>query len=333
MNVIVANKYKDLINSSNIQIMKVATGIFKVAEIANIFNGMYYQKLIIDATAIDGFPKKEVLKDLASRFDTEKLILFLPPDSSPPTSFLSYLVSINIYNFTDNIKGVNQLVSKSNTFEDVKSYAERKEVVVNNNNNFDLENDYNNYDVRPIIGIKSVTNGILSTEYTYMLKKNLEKVYHKKVAALEIDKKDFLFLAEPDMYSVPKNKLGEFISEASNYDIILVDLAKSDNQDICSDVLYLIEPSLYRINELMFTNKKCFENLKGKKVILVNSLLENKDINIFAKEAGISIYFTIQPLNDRIVNPVLNDLLYKLGVVSNGNDLDNQKKGLFDFLK
>ena len=61
----------------------------------------------------------------------------------------------------------------------------------------------------------------------------------------------------------------------------------------------------------MFTNKKCFENLKGKKVILVNSLLENKDINIFAKEAGISIYFTIQPLNDRIVNPVLNYLLYK----------------------
>ena len=89
MNVIVANKYKDLINNSNIQIMKVMSGVFKVSEIANSFNGMYYQKIIIDATALDGFPKKEVLKDLASRFDTEKLILFLPPDDSPPKSFLS----------------------------------------------------------------------------------------------------------------------------------------------------------------------------------------------------------------------------------------------------
>ena len=103
MNVIVANKYTSLFNGSNIQIMKAVTGVYKVSEIVNYFKGMYYQKLIIDATALADFPKQEVLRELASRFDTEKIILFLPPDDPPPASFLSFLVSISIYNFTDNI--------------------------------------------------------------------------------------------------------------------------------------------------------------------------------------------------------------------------------------
>ena len=105
MNIIVTNQYKDLIEGTNIEIMKELNGVFKVSEIANSFNSIFYKKLIIDATALERFPKEDVLKDLAKAFDTEKLILFLPPDNSPPKKFLSFLVSLNIYNFTDNIKG------------------------------------------------------------------------------------------------------------------------------------------------------------------------------------------------------------------------------------
>ena len=86
------------------------------------------------------------------------------------------------------------------------------------------------------------------------------------------------------------------------------------------------------INKLMFTNKRAVDALKGKKVILVNSLLSEKDVNIFAKEAGISIYFNLPPLNDREINQVLNDLLFKLGLVRNDIN-DTTKKGLFDFFK
>ena len=50
MNVIVANRYSELINGSNIQIMKVMSGVFKVSEMVNSFRGMFYQKIIIDAT-------------------------------------------------------------------------------------------------------------------------------------------------------------------------------------------------------------------------------------------------------------------------------------------
>ena len=119
MNIIVTNKFKSLINGTNIEVMKELTGVYKVSEIANSFNSIFYKKLIIDATALDRFPKEDVLRDLVKTFDTEKLILFLPPDNPPPMKFLSFLVSINLYNFTDNNKGLLELVKKSNTYEDV----------------------------------------------------------------------------------------------------------------------------------------------------------------------------------------------------------------------
>ena len=101
MNIIVTNKYKDIIVSSGIEILKELNGVFKISEIANSFNSIYYKKIVIDATALDNFPKEDVLRELVKRFDTEKLILFLPPDSPPPIKFLSFLVSLNIYNFTE----------------------------------------------------------------------------------------------------------------------------------------------------------------------------------------------------------------------------------------
>ena len=82
----------------------------------------------------------------------------------------------------------------------------------------------------------------------------------------------------------------------------------------------------------MLANRRACDVLKGKKVVLYNNLLNEKDINLFAREAGINIYFTLPPLNDRIINPVLNNLLYKLGLISSNNE-NNTKKGLFDFFK
>ena len=64
MNIIVTNQYKDLIEGTNIEIMKELNGVFKVSEIANSFNSIFYKKLIIDATALERFPKEDVLKYL-----------------------------------------------------------------------------------------------------------------------------------------------------------------------------------------------------------------------------------------------------------------------------
>lgn len=43
MNIIVTNQYKDLIEGTNIEIMKELNGVFKVSEIANSFNSIFYK--------------------------------------------------------------------------------------------------------------------------------------------------------------------------------------------------------------------------------------------------------------------------------------------------
>ena len=330
MNIIVTNQYKDLIISTNIEIMKELNGVFQVSAIANSFNSIFYKKLIIDATALERFPKEDVLRELSKTFDTEKLILFLPPNDPPPKKFLSFLVSLNIYNFTDNVKGLVELVNKSNTYDDVKQYVTSSEVttrIENNDIDFTSEN-YASGSEQIVLGISNVTKAAGSTELAYLLKKNLIEIYKKKVVALEVDKKDFIYYADKNMYSISSSRLGEFFSAFADMDIIIVDLADSKKLDACTDMIYLVDPSLYRVNQLMMENRTAFISLKGKKVILNNSLLSDKDVDIFAKEAGISVYFNLPPLNDRIINSVINDLLSKLGLVEASRGEEN-KKGLF----
>lgn len=74
------------------------------------------------------------------------------------------------------------------------------------------------------------------------------------------------------MYSIAKNKLGEFFSLVSPSQIVLVDLDESNDIDICTDVIYLVEPSLYKINQLIMNDRNAFTKLKGKKVVLNNKL-------------------------------------------------------------
>lgn len=332
MNIIVTNKYKDLINGANIEVLKELNGQFKVSEIANSFNSIFYKKLIIDATALDKFPKEDVLRELVNRFDTEKLILLLPPDNPPPIRFLSFLVSINLYNFTDNINGLKKLINKSNTYDDVREFLKDDNDKTYQNNEVDFSvNQNNNSTGRVVLGIKSVTKDNLSTSLVYMLKKTLEEVHKRKVLAVEIDKKDFMFFNDNTMLSIESSRLGEFLSSNRYTEIILVDLGKNQNENVCNDVIYLVDPSLYKINELLFSNRMAFNNLKGKKVVLGNSLLSDSDISLFAREAGISIYFNLPPLNDRTFNPVLNNLLSKLGLIEEVGE--KSKKGLFDFFK
>lgn len=328
MNIIVTNKYKDLIYNTGIEVLKELNGVFKVSQIVNSFGSIFYKKIIIDATALENFPKDTVLKELANSFDLDKLILFLPPDNPPPRNFLSFLVSLNIYNFTDNRNGLLELIKKSNTLEDVSNFKEEKEQPIKVEENVQSEN-FDNYGGRIIMGIKSVTEDSYSTKLSYMIKKTLESVYGKSVVAVEFNKQEFVYYNDKNMFSINNNQTNMFLDTHFNCDIIIADL---DNSNIkCNDEIYLINPSLYYVNKLMFKDREIFEKLKGKKVIFVDSLLSDNDVNQFAHEAGISVYYNLKPLNDRIHDNEIDKLLSKLGIVENDNK--PTKKGLFDIFK
>ncbi len=329
MNIIVTNKYRDLIYGTNIEVLKELNGVYKVSQIANSFNSIFYKKIIIDATAIQDFPKESVLKELSKSFDMDKLILFLPPDNPPPKRFLSFLVSLNIYNFTDNIRGLLELVQRSNTIDNVKEFSkvEKSDPSIVHD---DKEDDIYSSSGRIVLGISNIENNSYSTKFVYMLKTELDSL-GKKVQCIEIDKKNFVYYRSDDMVSIGSNQIQSHLNNSFGYDVMLLE-ADNRLESICDDVIYLLDPSLWEVNKLLFSDRLVFQKLKGKKVIFVNSLLSDQEVDLFAKEANISVYYNIPPLNDRKNNKELDKLLTKLGIISPVSEKSN-KKGLFDFFK
>ena len=107
----------------------------------------------------------------------------------------------------------------------------------------------------------------------------------------------------------------------------MIDLNDNNYYILCDDVIYLIEPSIIKINKLLNEKRDIFMTLNGKKVVLNKSMLTNEDVSIFSKEAGISIYYNIPYVNDRNDNSVINDFINKLGLVNKGGH------GLFGLFK
>ena len=133
-----------------------------------------------------------------------------------------------------------------------------------------------------------------------MLKKMLsEKDY---VVAIEVNKNDFGFFNEKDMYSVNRTNLPAAINKFGNANMILVDLNNSNCENACDEVIYLLEPSTIKLNKLMLINKNIFDKLTDKKIVLNKSLLSLKDVSDFEFESRAKIAFNMPPLNDRIDN-------------------------------
>ena len=69
------------------------------------------------------------------------------------------------------------------------------------------------------------------------------------------------------------------------------------------------------INKLVMLDNSCFEKISNEKVLLNSSLLNNKDIELLQKEAGIKFFSVLPPMNDRIDNSdILFPFLERLGL-------------------
>ena len=120
MNVMVYNRYKDLLMGLNIEVMKSLEGVYNVDEIIDTFTNFYYDKMILDITAIRDYQNTDNLQKLAMNINMENVILLL--DNTPETdskTYLSKLISLGIYNFTKNAEGINYLLVHPHTYRDV----------------------------------------------------------------------------------------------------------------------------------------------------------------------------------------------------------------------
>ena len=105
MNVIVANKYQSMLQSLNIDIIKTMYGEFDVDEIIKTFKNFFFQRMILDITAIKDYKDISKLQKLSVELDMSKVILFFDDtaDTAIP-NFYSMLVAMGIYNFTKSFR-------------------------------------------------------------------------------------------------------------------------------------------------------------------------------------------------------------------------------------
>lgn len=344
MNVIISNKNSDILNNLSVEVIKRLDGEHSVEEIVDTFQNMFFNKMIIDITAISDYSDLSVLQKLSSSFDMNKVILLLDSSVSKP-DFISKIISLGIYNFTTNLEGIMYLYNNPNSYSDVSQYHhidsmivdEKPEVKPNifeftpedNDQSDDSGDDDSNgrtkfvnvkEDVkeetvkggRKIIGIKSVTPGAGATTLTYLMKKHLEKRY--KVLAIEVEKRDFIYFNDNELISSANGVIGDLLTTNKDKNILLVDLNGSQAaENFCDEVLYLVEPSIIKINRLLSIKPKILNELKGKRIILCPSMLTSKDVKDFEYESGLDVFYNMKPIDDHGDSADIKELLVKLG--------------------
>lgn len=329
MDTVISNKYSSVLNELDIEVSKKLEGEYTVDEIISQFKNFFFNKMFLDITAIKDYKDLTNLQKLSMSIDMDKVILLLDKDDSISDSepFLAKLVNMGIYNFTKDQNNLMYLYTNPNVYRDV-AYLQKIDTGENNNTTTDSSHSVSN---KRIIGIKNITDSAGATSLIYMLKKVLSSYY--SVMALEVDKRDLTYFKDKDTLTVKDDEINNIISKYNSIDIFLLDLNRSNKDYLCTDVLYLVEPSILKLNKLAIINPKIINDIKGKKVVLNKSLLSESEIADFEVETRIKVYYNIPPLNDKKDNSdILSPLLEKLGYIKKSEETE-KKKSIFDFLK
>ena len=68
MSVVISNKKQFLLNDVGIDVIKEIHGEFTVEEIVNTFQNFFYQRMILDLTAIKGYENITTIQSLFNQF-------------------------------------------------------------------------------------------------------------------------------------------------------------------------------------------------------------------------------------------------------------------------
>ena len=346
MNVIIANKKQEELANLDVDIIKSLNGEYEVSELVAMFKSFFYSKMILDVTAIKNYDSLDTYQELVKGLVPDKIVFLLPEGTKLCTpNFLSHLIDLGIYNFTTDLNGVEYLLRKSNTLSDVEHI---KKMV--NENTVEEDREENNLDSSDsgekelvktttmiddgvtIIGFKNVTEHAGATTLIYMLKKELTRSYgNSGVIAVELNKNDFVYFNDKNLFSVKEEEIKNTISANKDTKIVLVDLNNAVDNSYCGEVIYLIEPTTIKLNKLIRKNRIIFSNLVGKKVVLNKSELLNNDVNDFEGEAGIRVFYNMPSLDERKRNEIINDFLIKLGLLNDNSN--NNSGGIFGLFR
>ena len=121
MNVIVANRKHSDLASLDVDVIKSLNGEYDADELIETFKNFFYNKMILDVTALKDYDSLETYEKLVKGLVPDKIVFLLPEGSKLCTpNFLSHLIDAGIYNFTTDLNGVKYLLKKPNTLNDVE---------------------------------------------------------------------------------------------------------------------------------------------------------------------------------------------------------------------
>lgn len=337
MNVIVANQQKEIISNLDIDILKSLDGEFDADEFVSMFQTFYFGKMILDVTAIRDYKNIQNIQKISLSLNVENIILLLPANDPDCTSnaYLSQLISMGIYNFTTSLDGIKYLLVHPNSYRDVahiQQFGQASQVQggMGESNTVAVPTVESSSEGRALVlGFKNMTDHAGATSLIYMLYKEL-KDRGVPVVAIELNKRDFQYYNDKGMISITKEELPGELLKNSGVKAILIDLNDSNSEGTCSDVFYLLEPSIIRLNKLMRKDRNIFEKMKGKHIVLNKSLLSTNDVSDLEFEAKTKMYFAIPPLNDRIHNEAIENFLGTIGLIRAGGQ---SKSGVFGIFK
>ena len=321
MNVVISNKYRNELRNIGIDISGVLEGEYSSEQIVNAFNNYYYEKVILDITAIKGYNNvSNLITELKKIFyilDPNRSIVLL--ENTPEFNnniIISNLVSSKIYNYAFSLPEVIEL------FNNPRSYGE-----VNSYDTLSTTND-----VSRIIGIKNITSSAGTTTLMYMMMNELSKKY--TVKCIEVNQDDFKYFKNENMKSVNAESFMNEILTEPYPDVILVDQNNYDNELLIKETLYLLEPSILKFNKAIDKNPNLLADLKDKKIIYNRTQMPLPKLQEFSQANNLTPFDIIRNINERDkINPQVINLLTKLGFnkTNNGNIIndDTEKKKSF----
>ena len=344
MNVIVVNQNSKMLEQLDIDIIKKIDGQYSVSELLSKFVNLYFEKLIIDVTAIENYKSPEVMADFAKKIDASRVILLLSGEPEvTSTAYLANLVRSGIYNFTRNIEGIKFLYGTPNTLDNVKYLLEEKTVqnvepVVSTGivtpaplppgGSYSQPNASTpqtptmsgagvTYGLgnKKIIGLSNLTVHAGASTLTNMMVRQLNN-HHIPAKGIEMSRQDLLYYRSDNLIScMNRIDLERALRDFKDIPAIIIDLNEfPEASKFCSDILYLVEPSFIRLTKCIKRNKNAFIEKKDEKIVLNMSFVSEDEVYDFEIETGVKVFENIPPINDRDTDsPEINRLLSKLG--------------------
>jgi len=344
VNLLIENLNSNLLNSIDVNIIKTLNGEFTKSDLERELVNLYFNKVIIDITAIKGYVDYSFLFDFLSYFDKNKVIILLN-DSELVNSnnYLSKLVKEGYYNFTRNAAGINYLIENPNELKDVEKYIVPDtfqnplfaNAVINNNgfveqnNNTDSDDDIFEKDSKQIIiGIQNLTSHAGSTTLMYMLVKQLR--YNYNVQGIEMMSQDYIYFRDPDIMSITSlEDLKVRLKTFNTKEVVIVDLNDVDGTSVCDQILYLIEPGITKLSKLIKSNRDLYLLMKTGKIVLNRSTLKDEDIANFEYETKLKVFYNMPNFNERKDRiQIVDALLIKLGFKKQSTN-----RGMFGIFK